>query len=641
MTRRSLVAPGLILAAAAVFVVAGGAAPGLLASAQPSAATRAPVDPRTTHRKTEHMVPMRDGTRLHTAVYAPRVCPAGGAPIVLQRTPYSSSPYGADAYPRALGPASLQGTTDYIVVYQDVRGRYMSEGVWEEVRPYVPGKTGRVTDEASDAYDTIGWLVANVPCNNGRVGVWGISYPGFYANASMIDAHPALKAVSPQAPVTDYYLGDDSFHNGAFLLAHNFSFYVDFPPRGPQPTASHPDREFDYGTDDGYAFYLRAGSLMEMTRRHGLEGNPYWMQNLEHTTYDDFWKARSIWRHLRDVKPAVLVVGGWYDAENLGGALRTFAALRSQSPSTDAHLVMGPWTHGGWARGDGSSVGVARFGQPTAVRYREVERQFFERYLRPERAGDPLPTAIAFETGSNRWLTSDTWPLADVQPVRYYLGAPAMTGLDSPRAGTLVLAEPRDERAFDEYVSDPANPVPLVATRAIGMPRDYMASDQRFASERTDVLTYRSDVLQSDVTVRGPIGVVLHVSTSGTDSDFIVKVIDERPAEGGGPAVQELVRGEPFRGKFRKSLERPEPFTPNEPDVIRFELPDVAHTFKAGHRIVVHVQSSWLPLIDRNPQTFTDIPTARPEQFVTATQRVYRSRQRASHIVLPVAQRVW
>ncbi len=578
---------------------------------------------KATHAKSEHMVPMRDGVRLHTAVYAPRTCPPGGAPILLQRTPYSVAPYGADAYPATLGPSPRFQHEGFIVAYQDVRGRYLSEGVWEEVRPHNPAKGGTDTDESSDAYDTIDWLVTHVPCNNGRVGMWGISYPGFYALAALIDAHPALKAVSPQGPVTDYYLNDDSYHNGAFMLAHNFSFYVDFPPRGPRPSLPQAGRDFEYGTRDGYRFYLAAGSLMEMSRKYGLIDNPYWMMNLEHTTYDDFWKARSIWRHFRNVTPAVLVVGGWFDAEDLAGPLRAFRTLREQSPATTSHLVMGPWTHGGWSRGEGGQVGQVRFAQPTATHYRErIEYPFFARHLKGA-AVPPVPGVSAFETGSNRWLTSESWPPAG-EPRRYYL-APG---------GTLGTTAPTGDEGHDEYVSDPANPVPAVEGPAIGMPRDYMASDQRFAAARQDVLVYRSAVLTEDVTVRGPIGVSLHVSTSGTDADFVVKVIDEYGAGHPQAGMQQLVRGEPFRGKFRKSLEAPVPFEPNVPDEIRFDLPDVAHTFRRGHRIVVHVQSSWLPIFDRNPQTFTDIPTAKPEQFVKATQRVYRSATRPSHITV-------
>jgi len=432
--------------------------------AQPASAPAPPRSARDTHVKAEHLVPMRDGVKLHTAVYSPKTCPAGGAPILLQRTPYSASPYGPDTYPQVAGPSREFAAEPWIVAYQDVRGQYLSEGEWEEVRPYRPGKKGMEFDESSDAYDTIDWLVKHVPCNNGRVGMWGISYPGFYALAALIDAHPALAAVSPQGPVTDYYLGDDSYHNGAFMLAHNFSFYVDFFPRGPQPRRPQRGKDFDYGTRDGYRFYRDGGSLMDLSRRHGLDTNPYWMMNHEHTAYDDFWKARSIWKYLTNVTPAVLVVGGWFDAEDLSGALRTFRALRTQSPKTDSHLAMGPWTHGGWARGDGAKTGEMEFGSATAAHYRtQIEHRFFVRALKDATA-PAIPGVSIFETGANRWRTSDSWPPASA-PQAYYFASD----------GVLSTTPPTATDARDEYVSDPANPVPLVGVEAIGMPRDYMA----------------------------------------------------------------------------------------------------------------------------------------------------------------------
>lgn len=578
--------------------------------------------------KQEHAIAMRDGARLHTAIYAPKDCAAGGYPIMLTRTPYGVDPYGTNQYPATLGPSSLFADEGFIFVYQDVRGRYMSEGVWEEVRPYVPpaNRGPGETNEATDAWDTIDWLVRQVPCTNGRVGMWGISYPGFYASSGMIEAHPALRAVSPQGPVTDYYLNDDSFHNGAFLLAHNFSFYVNFAPRGPEPRLPDNGRAFDYGTTNGYDFYLALGSLSDATRKHELTGNPYWTMNLEHTTYDAFWKARSLWRHFRNVAPAVLTVGGWYDAENLWGALRTYHAVRVQSPETTGHLVMGPWTHGSWASGDGSRVGSLDFGQPTARHYREaIEFPFFMRHLKGRSTG-ALPAASIFETGSNRWRTFDVWPPRNLESRTLHLGpGGTLTAVASSTAG------------WTAYESDPARPVPLVSGSAQGMPRDYMAADQRFAAERDDVIVYTSAPLDADLTVLGEVEVDLHVSTSGTDADFVVKLSDVHP-EGASPLAgfQQLVRGEPFRGKFRDSFETPTPFVPDEPARLTFTLGEVAHTFGRGHRIMVQVQSSWFPLIDRNPQTFTHIPDARPEQFVKATQRVYHGGSRASSITLRV-----
>ncbi|MBP7777352.1 MAG: CocE/NonD family hydrolase [Acidobacteria bacterium] len=610
----------------------------LSAGQQPPLA-EAPNPVRAAYTKYEHLIPMRDGVRLFTSVYVPKTCKAP-QPIMMQRTPYSVAPYGIDNYRTAIGPSDHFLKEGVIAAYQDVRGRYLSEGEWAEVRPHNPRKGAKDFDESSDTWDTIDWLVKHVPCNNGRVGMWGISYPGFYVSAGMIDAHPALKAVSPQAPVTDYYMGDDSFHNGAFMLAANFGFYTNFPVRR-APGRPEPRPAFDYGTPSGYEFYLQMGPLYPGAARLGLAENPYYRSNLDHTSYDDYWKARAIWQHFKTIAPAVLTVGGWFDAEDLAGPLLTHKTLKASSPATKSHLVMGPWTHGSWARGDGRTVGNLDFGTDISSWYREhVEFPFFMQHLL-DKTLEPVATATMFETGTNRWRTFETWPPAGTAETMYF-GA----------GETLSTSAPVEADAFDQYLSDPNKPVPYVGHVQMGMQRDYMTEDQRFAATRPDVLVYQTPPLEADLTVLGPIGVDLHVSTSGTDSDFVVKVIDVFPAdyptpEWKGPqpepanrvrmgGYQQLVRGEPFRGKFRQSFEAPVPFTPNQPDRIRFNLPDVAHTFRRGHRLMVQIQSSWFPLIDRNPQVFTDIPKARPEDFKAATQRVYRSTARASAITLNV-----
>ncbi len=623
------------------WAVAAAAALGVaLAAQQPSRPSADEV--RAQYTKYEYRVPMRDGARLFTSVYVPKTCTTGW-PIMLNRTPYSVGPYGADNYRPALGPSEHFQENGFIFVYQDVRGRYMSEGTWAEVRPHNPSKSSpKDVDEASDTYDTIEWLVRHVPCNNGRVGMWGVSYPGFYVSAGMIDAHPALKAASPQAPVTDYYLGDDSYHNGAFMLAANFGFYGAFQPRLGAPQPPGPRVPFDYGTPDGYECYLNMGSLRAGAEKYGLSSNPHYMINLDHTTYDDFWKARSIWRHFSKLTAAVLTVGGWFDAEDLQGPLRTYRQVAQASPSTSNRIVMGPWTHGGWSRGDGSGVGNVDFGQKTASYYREsIEFPFFARLLKDAKVSD-LAAATMFETGTNRWRTFDAWPPKGVTPRALFLRESGRLETEPPPAGD----------AFDEYVSDPMRPVPYVGYVQMGMQRDYMTEDQRFAARRPDVLVYQTEPLDDDLTVLGPIKVTLHLSTTGTDSDFVVKVVDVYPAtypqpEWTGPAprpanyvrmggYQQLVRGEPFRGKFRRSFEKPEPFVPGQPDLLEFEMPDVAHTFRAGHRLMVQVQSSWFPLTDRNPQTFTDIPSAKPGEFRKATQRIFRSAARPSSITLLV-----
>ncbi len=592
--------------------------------------------------KYEHRIEMRDGARLFTAVYVPKVC-AEPLPILLTRTPYSVRPYGADQYRDKLGPSEHIMKDGFIFAYQDVRGRYMSEGTWTEIRPHNPDKGPTDTDESSDTWDTIEWLVSNVECNNGKVGMWGVSYSGFYTAAGMINAHPALKAVSPQAPVTDYFLGDDAFHNGAFMLAANFRFYSFFKPRpGPPEKAPKTRQPVDFGTEDGYQFFLDLGPLWDGAERWGINENPYWRLNLEHTTYDDFWQARSIWRHYRDVSPAVLTVGGWYDAEDPMGPFHTYRTIEADSAPTVNHLVMGPWTHGAWAWTPGRRVGNVDFGQPTADYYREhIEYPFFVEHLKGGTGAD-LAKASIFEVGTNRWREFDSWPPSSTKAKTFYLQA----------EGALTNDAPTEDAAYDEYLSDPEKPVPYIGHVQMGMQRDYMTEDQRFAGRRPDVLVYQTPVLEEDLTVLGPIMVKLHVSTTGTDSDFVVKLIDVYSDDypnpewkGPGPrpsnhvrmgGYQQLVRGEPFRGKFRHSLSEPEPFVPGEPDTISFEMPDVAHTFRTGHRVMIQIQSSWFPLVDRNPQTFVDIPHAAPEDFKTATQRVFRSKERPSSITLLV-----
>jgi putative CocE/NonD family hydrolase len=599
-------------------------------------------DLRARYTKYEHRIPMRDGARLFTAVYVPKDL-ARPRPILLTRTPYSVAPYGADQFREGLGPSEHFSREGYIVAYQDVRGRYMSEGEWVEMTPHRPAKTGtRDVDESTDGWDTIDWLVKNVPGNNGRVGMWGISYPGFYTSASMIDAHPALKAASPQAPVTDLFMGDDSYHNGAFMLAANFGFYVNFPPRGPAPKPPPPDRAgFDYGTPDGYDFHRRLGPLAE-TLRH-LGDNPYYAMNLEHPSYDDFWKARNIAAHLKGMKHAVLTVGGWFDAEDLVGPLLTYRTIEQSSPGAFNAIVMGPWSHGGWSRGDGDRLGNLDFRSKTGAYYREaIEYAFFARHL--DSGSAAVAEATMFQTGTHEWRRYEAWPPRNATKKALYFGA----------GRALQAAAPAESEAFDEYVSDPANPVPYLGYPATGMRRDYMTEDQRFAASRPDVLFYETEPLAEDLAVSGPIEVDLQVSTSGTDSDFVVKVVDVYPNdfparprkeddEGQAPAnavkmggYQQLVRGEPFRGKFRTSFEKPEPFLPGQPARIRFSLPDVCHVFRRGHRVMVQVQSSWFPLVDLNPQTFIDIPRATAADFKKATQRVHRSKSLASSVTLLV-----
>lgn len=592
------------------------------------------------YTKYEYRIPMRDGKKLFTSVYVPKD-QAKTYPILMTRTPYSAKPYGVDQYRSDLGPSPLFGKAGYIFVYQDVRGRWMSEGEFVEMRPHNPAKkTPQDIDESSDTFDTIDWLIKNIPQNNGKVGTMGISYPGFYTAAGMIDSHPALVACSPQAPIADWFIGDDWHHHGALQLPHVFNFMATQGHPRPMPTKKI-DHKFDHETPDGYDFFLKMGPLPNADVLYYKGDVPFWNAVMKHGNYDEFWKSRNIRPHLKQIRPAVMTVGGWFDAENLFGAMEIYRSIEASSPNATNLLVMGPWIHGGWAHGDGESLGHAQFNSKTAAFYREqIEFPFFEFHLKGE--GKPAhPEAWVFETGTNVWRKHDSWPPKTVAPKSYYLQAGGKLAIDSAR-------ESDSAAGFDEYPSDPAKPVPFLEKTTIGMAPEYMTADQRHASRRPDVLVYQTEILERDTTVAGPLEVELFVSTSGTDSDWIVKLIDVYPNDYPDPAnnptqvkmggYQQLVRGDVFRGKFRKSFEKPEPFVPNQPDRVKFTMQDICHVFRPGHRLMIQVQSSWFPLIDRNPQTFVDIYAAKPEDFQKATQRVYRTSAMPSRIVLPVQQ---
>jgi hypothetical protein len=596
-----------------------------------SAAAASDYEVRQHYTKYEFQIPMRDGVRLFTAVYVPKDNPTT-YPILMERTPYSVAPYGADKYPDTLSPGNEFARDGFIFVYQDVRGRYMSEGTWREMTPQKDVKRSpHDVDESTDTYDTVDWLIKHVPKNNGKVGLVGISYPGFYAAAGSIDAHPALVAVSPQAPVSDLYMGDDAFHNGAFFLAANFGFYVGFPKQA-NPTEGKHYREFDFGTEDGYKFYLKMGSVGNADEKYLKYANPYWTDMIAHPNYDDFWKERNLLPHLKDVKPATLVVGGWFDAEDLSGTLKTYRALKQNGAGHSNAIVMGPWYHGGWSSSDGEKLGDIEFYSKTAEFFRsDIELPFFRHYLKG--SADPhLPQAYMFETGRNEWRIYEQWPPAEAKAQKIYLRA----------GGKLAFSPPEANERFDEYISDPNKPVPYYDKVVQNVARAYMDGDQRFASRRQDVLTYLSEPLDEDLTIAGPIAPTLHVSTTGTDSDFDVKLIDVYPDDYPNPkpnpqsvqmgGYEQLVRGEPFRGKFRQSFEAPLPFTPGKVEQIHFIMPDVDHCFRRGHRIMVQIQSSWFPLVDRNPQSFVDIPKAKPSDFVKATERIYHSASEPSYL---------
>jgi putative CocE/NonD family hydrolase len=592
-----------------------------------SSAQRHDADVKALYTKTEQQIPMRDGVKLFTAIYTPKD-QSQKYPIMLNRTPYSVAPYGPNAYRDALGPSDHFQREKFIFVYQDVRGRLMSEGEFVDVRPHKPKKTGsKDIDESTDTYDTIEWLVKNVPNNNGRVGMWGISYPGFYTSMGVIDAHPALKAASPQAPIADWFIGDDFHHNGALFLPHTFNFFSSFGLPRPQPTTQGPRRRFEHGTPDGYRFFLDLGPLSNANTKYLKNEIAFWNEVLAHPNYDDFWQARNIRPHLRNVKPAVMTVGGWFDAEDLFGALATYKTIEQTNPGARNTIVMGPWFHGGWSRSDGDMLGSVSFGQKTSVTYREtVELPFFNCLLK-DKCDRQLPEAMMFETGSNQWRSYDSWPPKNAEPHEIFLDA---NGSLSRAAGGAA--------AFDEYISDPARPVPFINNIAIGMTREYMVDDQRFAATRPDVLVYQTPVLDRDVTFAGPINATLYVSTTGTDADFVVKLIDVFPNDAPEKMAgyQMLVRGEPMRARFRNSFSKPQAMTPGQVTKVEFTLPDVNHAFQRGHRIMVQIQSSWFPLVDRNPQKFVDIYRATEADFQKATQRVYRGGSNASRLSVSV-----
>jgi putative CocE/NonD family hydrolase len=586
------------------------------------------------YTKHEHHIPMRDGARLFTAVYTPKDT-ATNYPLWLARTPYGLRPYGVDAYPDPnRAPIAHYAREGFIFVIQDARGCNLSDGEFVHMRPIRAHKNGPAdTDEGTDTWDTIDWLVRNVPNNNGRVGLSGVSYPGFYAAAGAIDSHPALKAVSPQAPIVDQFIGDDFHHHGAFFLPHAFHYFPLFEPKREKPNLQRQQAYQDYGTRDGYSFYLAWESLAETGERLYEGRIPFWNDVMTHGAYDEFWQSRNLRPHLRNIRAAVLTVGGWFDAENLFGALEAYRHSEQLNPGITNLLVMGPWSHGQWRSGDAQSLGPINFRSPTAEFFRaNIELPFFRHYLKDDPAFD-LPEAHMFETGTCQWRRHEQWPPAEAVESSLFLNPNGRVSWDPPGGGEL---------SFDEYISDPWRPVPYIEDISISMTRDYMVADQRFAARRPDVLVYQTEILEQDLTLAGPITASLHVSTTGTDSDWIVKVIDvypdDHPEPNPNPAgtvlsgYQQLVRGEVMRGKFRNSYEHPEPFVPGEVARVEWTMPDIYHCFRRGHRLMVQVQSTWFPLVDRNPQVFCDIYRARPEDFQKATQRVYHAAHAPSAI---------
>ncbi|MBA2250281.1 MAG: CocE/NonD family hydrolase [Chitinophagaceae bacterium] len=600
------------------------------------------------YTKTDTTITMRDGIKLYTVIYMPKDA-SQKYPILMERTPYSSAPYGNSDYNTRIGPNEALRKEKYIFVYQDVRGRYMSEGHNLEVTPYIANKKNKNdVDESSDTYDTVDWLVKNIKNNNGRVGLYGISYPGFYATASLPGAHPAIKAVSPQAPVTDEFVGDDANHNGAFFLLDNFDFMNYFGKERTGPVKDYSAQMFNINSSDLYHFFLGVEPLSKTQSQKYFNHRSYiWDEYLAHDTYDDYWKARNIRQHLKNINIPVMVVGGWFDAEDLFGSLHTYEAIENQSPQNNNHLVMGPWTHGAWGSPEWTKFGTYDFGSNTSKYFQDsLQTKFFNFYLKDK--GDfNVAEATVFETGTNVWKNYSAWPPKNVRSENLIFADNEKLSFEKnnlfPVQGN---KEPETRNSYSEYISDPRKPVPYTNGVYRSRNNEYMVEDQRFIANRPDVIFFETDTLTNDITVTGRILADLFVSTTGTDADFIVKVIDVLPNNEVTPksmprgssmaGFQRLVRAEVMRGKFRNNYEKPEPFIPGKVSEVKIILNDVNHVFKKGHRVMVQVQSSWFPLVDINPQKFMRIPDAVENDFQKSTIRIYHDAANASKIILPV-----
>ena len=595
-----------------------------ISCARTQSAESVDYNPKDYYNKQEVTIAMRDGIKLHTTIYSPKDT-SKEYPILLYRTPYSCRPYGKNEFASVVGPNSTMMKEGNIVVYQDVRGRWNSEGVYDNVRPYKPNKTGKETDEASDTNDTIDWLLVNVDNHNGNVGTWGISYPGFYATYSLLSGHPAIKAVSPQAPIGDFYF-DDFHHNGAYLLSYWRATAV-FGYMKNQPTKEAWYKFPELGTEDQYQFFLDMGPLSNLDKFY-KEDNVFWNQLKEHPDYDDFWKERGIVQHLEDIKPAVMVVGGWFDAEDLYGPIETYGNIEERSKNYNT-IVMGPWSHGDWSRTDKrQAIGNVYFGDDISKFYQEeIETKFFNHFLKENGNENPsLPEAYMFDTGAKQWKTFDTWPPKEIKKHAYSL-----------QRNQRLSAIATREYSFQEFVSDPKKPVPYSEDiKMVFTPRKYMTDDQRFAARRPDVLIFETEPLENPLTFVGDIMAKLKVATTGTDADWVVKLIDVYPPD--HPDYEEtqdylkmgnyhqMVRSEVLRGRYRNDFSAPEAFVPNKVTPVNIKLQDVFHTFKKGHKIQIQVQSTWFPYIDINPQTFVpNIFYAKPEDFQKQTHKVYNT----------------
>lgn len=583
---------------------------------------------RANYTKYEYQIPMRDDVKLFTSVYVPND-DSKTYPMMFQRTPYRVAPYGADKYKTRLGPSETFEKEGFIFVFQDVRGKFMSEGEFVNMRPQDAYKRGNsATDDATDTYDSIEWLVKNVDNNNGNVGMWGTSYPGYYTSVGAINSHPALKAISPQAPIADWFF-DDFHRNGAFVTPMAFIFFDTFDKQRDGQFAYWP-KGMDQVTPDGYQFFKDLGPLTNVNEDYFNGERPFWNEIIAHPNYDDYWQSRDLLQHLSKTKPATLVVGGWYDTEDLYGPLYTYQTMSQKNSQSHIKLVMGPWSHGQWnSTKGGASLGEANFGFDTSAWFqKEVLLPFFKQHLKDEGEAN-LATATMFETGSNRWKKFDTWPpkVGNVQTL--YLG------------NNEQLLDENTSKGASEYISDPNKPVPHSAKVSRGWDKPYMVEDQRFAARRPDVLVFETDVLENDMTIAGAIDLDLWFSTTQTAADIVVKVVDVFPGKDDNTNKvdketgnrHELVRWSVIRGRFRESMSEPKPFVANQPTKVTFDLYDILHTFKRGHKLQIQIQSSMFPFIDINPQHYVDnIFEAKESDYVKAMHTIYHNKDYPSAI---------
>ncbi|WP_445712169.1 CocE/NonD family hydrolase [Flavobacterium sp.] len=560
--------------------------------------------------KKEIYITMRDGVKLFTAIYTPKdISKVNKYPFLMQRTCYSIDPYGEDKFPKSLGPNTFLLKDKYIFIYQDVRGRYMSEGIFTNMTPQAEQKSKTSVDESTDTYDTIDWLIKNIKNNNGKIGQYGTSYPGFYTAVGTLANHPALVASSPQAPISDFFF-DDFHHNGAFIMGYFRTFPV-FGIQKDKATSEHwYMKDFIAPTSkDGSVFYNELGTVKEASDKY-YKDNFFMQEIIEHPNYDSFWQKRNLLPHLKNINHAVMTVGGWYDAEDLAGPLNIYKTIEKTSPKAKNTIVMGPFSHGAWARETGKHYhNDIYFGDSIATFYQKnIEYKFFNHYLKGDsKNAVALPEAYMFDTGKKEWNDFSNWPPKKASKLSFYLSSNEK--LDTNKSNKI---------AFSEYYSDPNNPVPSSVNYSDFngfTPRNYMSEDQRFALSRPDVITFTTEYLTEDITLAGEIMAKLKIASSSTDADFVVKLIDiypqDEPQNEDKPNViyanyHQMVRSEVMPARFRNSFEKPEALTPNQTTEVNLKLQDVLHTFKKGHKIQIQIQSTWYPMIAVNPQKFLE-----------------------------------